>query len=368
MYTTPKKIALLGYKLSNGGAERVLSETSFVLENAGYEVHVIIMIDEVTYHHAGKLFNVGALRNDSNTFFNKWNRFNALRKYIKKEKFNAFIDFRFRVNTLQELFLYSLYKGIKIQTVRSGKYENYLFKNKVLSKFVFSKFDAIVCIAEKQLQAIKQERHFTNLTIIQNPISINKIEHLKQESIDVDFPFILTAGRLFPEKQIDQLVLAYAQTTLPQQGIKLLIIGQGHEKTKIETAILESGMINYVHLLGFQHNPYPYYKQAKYVVQSSLYEGLPNVLIESLATGTPVVAFDCFSGPSEIIVHQVNGWLVKDQDFAELTLAMEEMNRNIELYSKCKNNTISSVEKFSPQIIGNKWVDLLENLFAKSTK
>ncbi len=368
MAAIPKKIALIGYKLSNGGAERVLSETSFILENAGYEVHVIIMIDEVTYPYAGKLLNLGVLRSKKNGTVNKFNRYKTLRNYIVLEKFDALIDFRFRVNILQELLIYKLYKGIKIQTVNSGKYENYLFENKWLSERIFSQFDKIVCISKKQLEKIEQERHFQNLVIIPNPIDITKISLLQEQEIVVDFPYILAVGRLFPEKQFDQLVKAYAKSVLPQKGIRLLIIGQGYEKSKIQKAIDDSAMSQMVHLLGFQHNPYPYYKHAYFLVQSSLYEGLPMVLLEALATGTPVVAFDCFSGPSEIIRHQQNGWLVEDQNFEALTEAMNIMYQDTDLYQLCKANAIKSISRFSPENVGKKWISLLSELFDKNKK
>ena len=102
------KIALVGYMLSNGGAERVLSTLSQYLHNNHHDVHTIIMIDEVTYSYGGELFNVGALRNKSNNFLNKIRRFYKFKKYIENNEFDILIDFRFRVVYFQEFFIYKL--------------------------------------------------------------------------------------------------------------------------------------------------------------------------------------------------------------------------------------------------------------------
>ena len=84
------------------------------------------------------------------------------------------------------------------------------------------------------------------------------------------------------------------------------------------------------------------------------------MLIESLACETPVVAFNCFSGPSEIIVDQENGLLVENQNQEKLILAMNEMVLNEKLYYHCKQNAKLSVQRFSLETIGNQWLELMK--------
>lgn len=363
------KIALVGYRHNFGGAERVLSNLSFVFDKLGYEVHVIIMIDDVSYPYAGTLFNVGALRSSSNSFLNKINRFWALRKYIRKQKFDAIIDFRFRVNDFQELMIYKFaYKAnVLIQTVRSGYFKNYLFRSRWLSRFVFKNFDKIVCISERQMKAVQDTYDFDNLTLIYNPIDIQKMKNQKNDS-SLNYEYILAVGRFDKVKQFDKLIETYSKSVLPESDIHLVLLGDGPELDKIQNKIKEVNLSDKIHLEGFLPNPYGYMKNALFLVNSSYVEGLPMVLLESLACETPVIAFDCFTGPSEIIMNNKNGILVENQNFEQLKYAMNELYLNKNLYNECKAFTLKSIQKFDSLVIEKQWEDLLQELLTKKPR
>ena len=83
------------------------------------------------------------------------------------------------------------------------------------------------------------------------------------------------------------------------------------------------------------------------------------MIIESFACETPVVSYDCKSGPNEVIEHNKNGLLVKNQDIKELVKAMNLMIEDQELYNLCKSNTLKTALEFSPEIIGQQWLDLM---------
>ena len=96
------------------------------------------------------------------------------------------------------------------------------------------------------------------------------------------------------------------------------------------------------------------------MVLSSLNEGMPNVILEALACETPVVAFDCLSGPAEMIVDKENGLLVENQNTQKLTEAMNLFVENEELYNYCKNNALESIQQFSLDNIAKQWLDLMK--------
>lgn len=364
MNETPRKykIALIGYMLSNGGAERVLSTLSQYLHKNNFEVHNIIMIDQVTYNHGGELLNLGRLRSKSNGLFNKINRFITFKKYVDQQNFDLLIDFRFRVVYFQEFFIYKfIYTLPKIQTVHSGRYESYLFKYKVLSNYIFRNFNKIITVSKAQQKLIENELNFSNLETIHNPIDIDEIKSIcnSQKSDEFDFEYIVAVGRLAVTKQFCKLIEAYLLSDLSSSNIHLVIVGAGPELENLEKLIQKTSSSKYIHLAGQIDHPYVIIKQAKFLVQSSLFEGLPMVLIESLCCETPVIAFDCFSGPNEIIVDGQNGILVENQNFTLLIAAINKMAFDEEFYYHCKSNSFNSIKKFDIKIIGLQWQKLI---------
>lgn len=367
MYVTPKKykIALVGYMLSNGGAERVLSTLSQYFHKNSYDVHNIIMIDKVDYLFGGSLFNVGRLRNESNDLLNKINRFYKFKKYIEDEKFDILIDFRFRVVYFQEIFIYKfIYRIPRIQTVHSGRYHSYLFKYKFLSKYFFNKFNKIVTVSKEQQNLIKRELNFKNLQTIYNPIDIEYIKNSSNsEKINIfNFEYIVSVGRLADTKQIDKLIISYCKSELQKKNVHLVIVGTGPELENLQKIVTDKSVSEFIHFTGQITNPYSIIKRAKYLVQTSLFEGFPMVLIESLCCETPVIAFDCFSGPNEIIVDGENGILVADQNFEDLIKAMNKMESERSFYLYCKMNTFDSIKKFDINVIGPQWDELISKV------
>jgi glycosyltransferase involved in cell wall biosynthesis len=134
-------------------------------------------------------------------------------------------------------------------------------------------------------------------------------------------PVILGIGRLTKQKGFLDLVRAFA-IFRSRQPARLMILGEGEDRPKIEGLVRVLGLDEDVSLPGFVQNPYPYLRRANAFVLSSEWEGLPTVLIEAIAMGTPVVATDCPSGPSEILRHD-SRWLVPVGDVEALASALE---------------------------------------------
>jgi glycosyltransferase involved in cell wall biosynthesis len=126
-------------------------------------------------------------------------------------------------------------------------------------------------------------------------------------------PVLLAIGRLSAQKDFSTLLKAFAEVRKSRKA-KLLILGEGEERPLLETLAKDLNLGDDLSMPGFVDNPYPYIKQADVLVSSSAWEGLPTVLIEALALGTPVVATDCPGGSAEILEGGTYGRLVETKN------------------------------------------------------
>jgi glycosyltransferase involved in cell wall biosynthesis len=134
-------------------------------------------------------------------------------------------------------------------------------------------------------------------------------------------PVILGVGRLEKQKDFPSLIRAFAQVQ-QQRPARLMILGEGTDRSQLEALVQELGIASNVALPGFVANPYAYMASSAVFVLSSLYEGLPTVLIEAIAMGTRVVSTDCPSGPEEILANGKYGQLVSVGDVKGLAEAI----------------------------------------------
>lgn len=349
------KICLVSECLSIGGAERVAAILSDFFVSKNIQVCHVIFIDSVVYSYSGLLVNLGKVKG-------KFSKFLTFKRIIEEEKFDFIIDFRAKHNFFQEWIISRfIFKYPTVYTVHNFMIDLYFSKWKFLAQSTHKNAYGIVTITNKINDLVNREYGFNNLRVISNPILFEDIKRESQKAIDLNFEFIVCAGRMNDDiKQFDKLILAYSNSILPQKSIKLVLLGDGANKMKLQELAKSLEMEQYVVFEGHVKNPYSYFAKSKFLVLSSLYEGLPMVILESLASGTPVIAFDCPSGPSEIISNEVNGLLIENQNFDELIRGMNLMVENETLYSHCKNNAIESVNKFSVENIGSQWLEYLK--------
>jgi len=177
-----------------------------------------------------------------------------------------------------------------------------------LMRVSYAKADRVVAVSNGVARSLIRfvglsER---NLSVIYNPVVMPEIHVKALEHINHPWfrpgepPVVLGVGRLAPEKDFATLIRAFAKVRKAVPA-RLMILGEGSERAQLTELISQLGLECEVELPGFVDNPYKYMRAAGCLVLSSKREGLPTVLIEALALGTPVVATDCPSGPAEIL-------------------------------------------------------------------
>ncbi|HEY3596346.1 MAG TPA: glycosyltransferase, partial [Paraburkholderia sp.] len=171
----------------------------------------------------------------------------------------------------------------------------------------YRRYAAIAVLTPDMFREAQQlfGQHRMNIAELPNVIDIDAIRRDARASIDDRpvAPFIVSVARL-DEGQKDHATLLRAFALLRERdatGVDLALIGEGKDRAMLEQLADELGIGAHVHFLGFRANPFPYIRQAEMLVLSSRYEGLPMVLREAMAVGTPVISADCPTGPRDLL-------------------------------------------------------------------
>ncbi|WP_148861668.1 glycosyltransferase [Marinobacter fonticola] len=191
-------------------------------------------------------------------------------------------------------------------------YDRPLWQKKLEWKLVFHKRH-LVCVSSGVEESAKQafskgSIQPQSLRVITNPCPVNHIQTMADETESglPDAPFIVNVARLVPQKGHSLLLEAFKAARVPH---KLVIVGEGPLRAKLEEKANSLGISDRVFFAGKRSNPYPWMRQADLFVLASEYEGLGIVLTEALACGTPILSVDSRGGVRSVFTGELEQYL-----------------------------------------------------------
>lgn len=308
-----KKIMFLIAHLSDGGAEKVLSEISCNLPGDIEQV-IVLFEKKVTFPYRGKLISLDlpvsslSLPERIYKFIRRVLRF---RKIVRMEKPDLVISFCEEANFINIMVSRNPVVTVHIlQSINPKKLSSY-FAIKFLISALYNRAKVIAVSKGVKDDLIKNFGvREESVRVIYNPVSIEKISALSGEKIEQGFkedniPVVIASGRMTEQKGQWHLIRAFSAVRKKIQ-CRLVIMGQGELKEYLKKLIRELDLENDVVFPGWQKNPYKYLANADVFVLSSLWEGFGIVLVEAMTCKIPVISTDCKSGPREILAPQSN--------------------------------------------------------------
>jgi glycosyltransferase involved in cell wall biosynthesis len=220
--------------------------------------------------------------------------------------------------------------------------------------YLYPEADYIICLSKGVANDLVTEFRIPQekIRIIYGQVDIDCVSNQAKEEVDASnsnsrtMPVIVAMGRLQVQKGYPYLFKAFTQVAAEFPS-RLVILGDGGERSNLEKLARQLGIERQVTFLGFQTNPFKYLARSDIFVLSSLWEGFALVIVEAMACGIPVISTRCPSGPDEIITDGVNGLLVPVADETALAGAILRLLKDKKLAVKLAQGGTKRAEDFA---------------------
>lgn len=359
-----------------GGAERVCVNLANEFAEMGNEVHIVVLNleNDVNTHLLDSRVQVHPLGVSRLRYAAP-----AMLRYVKKYRppflFVFGNEMAVILNKMRKLHLLNtplmvrVLNNVNISLAKEDNVspivENYL--QKAQKQLTDMKYVIAQCDAMKEQLLEKKLVEKEQISRVYNPVSRDLIN----KTMEIRVPFaqreaertreLVFIGRLDPQKNLPHLIEAFAILNKKRPNTCLRLIGNGNLTDAIKKIVEDKGLSSCVSFEGVCKNMENIYAKADMIVLSSEYEGMPNCLIEAIGCGIPIVSYDCPIGPREIVVDDVNGYLVKYNDINQLAEKMEEcLKRDWD-----EESIRRTAEKFDVSYIAKEYIDLFEKVTRK---
>jgi glycosyltransferase involved in cell wall biosynthesis len=190
-------------------------------------------------------------------------------------------------------------------------------------------------------------------------IQLSKVKVINNFLKEKNLIKIINIGRFTDQK--DQITILKAINEIKNKiNIKLLIVGQGKNKKQLEDYIENNNLEKIVKINKFTNNPYNLIKSADVFILSSVFEGLPNVLLEAITLNKFIISTNCPTGPKEILYNGRAGLLFSTGDYIELSKKILFFYNNYNLCLKKKTLAKSGLKRFEYQMNLKKYLELVK--------
>lgn len=367
-----RRVLFFFVHLHKGGMQRAVSNISLALpddfeqyvgffgtENPPFEYHAILH----DFNVPGSL-ELGLLSKIRNLFL----RLYKLRKFVREQQIDVVVSFGEAANFLNVLSLNSAYRILSIRSAIGG-YGDVNIYNRIyrgLIRWVYPFSDVIIAVSadlKKQIEKITWKK--IPVHQIPNLYQLAKLRKLSEEPLSAELSyltkshFLLNVGSLVSQKGQDLLITAFAKISDNFPDLRLVMVGRGQEKDKYLAETKRLGVSDRVVIIDFDSNPYKYMRCATAFVLPSLTEGFPNVLVEAMACGCPVVAFDCPTGPREILGASEYGELVENMSVEALAERINELLSSDEKLVYLKEQGARRAAHYDANCVVEQWVNIL---------
>jgi GalNAc-alpha-(1->4)-GalNAc-alpha-(1->3)-diNAcBac-PP-undecaprenol alpha-1,4-N-acetyl-D-galactosaminyltransferase len=361
-----KKIAFVIGALKTGGAERVISTLSNELIEK-FEVTIIVFVKSNPFYSLDdriKIISCFDKIDQPTSIFSSlklnYNILKKVKKITKEESIDLLIGFITSANVIAVLAAKS--NGIpSLISERNDPLKKEIPRFwRLLRRLVYPKANNLIVQTEKVKDIYKAMLKSQEMTVLPNPIAptLSQLRDSDQNREKI----ILSVGRFNNDKRQAKIIEAYNSLNLNEW--KLLLIGDGPNKEKLNTLIEKYNLDDRVNILSQVKDVETYYNKSSIFVFASKAEGFPNVLLEAMHFGLPSISTDCNFGPSEIINNGDNGFLVGVNDQDELTERLSQLLKDKKLQQQFSERAIESTKKYMSKEVTNQW-EILINRYLK---
>ena len=232
------------------------------------------------------------------------------------------------------------------------------------SRWALNAADSIVAVSAGVANDLSTQTGIPheNLRVIYNPVITDALYSAARAAVEHPWfqpgepPVILAVGRLDKQKDFPMLIHAF-RLVRDRRPARLMFLGEGPDRSRIEQAIDDLDLTHDVTLPGFEHNPYRFMNRAAVFASSSQWEGFGVVLVEALALGVPVVSTNCPHGPAEILCDGKFGALVPVGDHEAMAQALLAA-----LDHPLTEDSSAHLQQFTVRSVASSYLSLVQQL------